>query len=135
MKLPFSLVMAWRESRKSRKRLALYMASVSLGVAALVAINSFSANVSDAVSGQAKNLLGADLEMRGRTGWTEPMAQLLDSLSGAGLRVSRVTSFASMVLSRRTGRTRLFEVRAVEGAFPYYGTFDTDPPELWKKIG
>ena len=134
MKLPFSLVMAWRESRRSRKRLALYMASVSLGVAALVAINSFSANVSAAVSGQAKTLLGADLEMRGRNGWTKPVADLLDSLSGAGVRVSHVTSFGSMVLARRNGHTRLFEVRAVEGAFPYYGSFDTDPPGLWSSL-
>ena len=129
--MPFSLVMAWRESRRSRRRLALYMSAVSLGVAALVAINSFSANVAASVKGQAKGLLGADVEIRSRGEWTKPMADLLDSLSGAGVPISRVTSFASMVLSPRTGLTRLVEVRAVTGGFPFYGSIDTDPPGLW----
>ncbi len=34
--------LAWRESRTARRRLLLYMSSISLGVAALVAIDSFS---------------------------------------------------------------------------------------------
>ena len=33
--------LAWRESRTARRRLLLYMSSISLGVAALVAIDSF----------------------------------------------------------------------------------------------
>ena len=32
-----------------------------------------------------------------------------------------------MVLAPRTGRTRLVEVRAVAGGFPFYGTIATDP--------
>src|SRR6185503_13464208 len=131
MAVPFSLAMAWRERRRSRRRLALYMSAVSLGVAALVAINSFSANVAESVKGQAKGLLGADIEIRSRGEWNPKVATLLDSLGTAGIPVSRVTSFASMVLSPRTGLTRLVEVRAVTGGFPYYGSIDTDPPALW----
>ena len=36
------LRLAWRESRTARRRLLLYMSSISFGVAALVAIDSFS---------------------------------------------------------------------------------------------
>ena len=132
MKLPFALTMAWRESRRSRRRLALYLASVSLGVAALVAINSFSANVTASVHAQARSLLGADLELRGRNGFPPPVETLLDSLVKAGVPLSRVTSFPSMVLSPRTGLTRLFEVRAVTGDFPFYGEIETNPAGLWK---
>jgi len=39
------LSLAWRESRTARRRLLLYMSSISLGVAALVAIDSFASNV------------------------------------------------------------------------------------------
>ena len=39
------LRLAWRESRTARRRLLLYMSSISLGVAALVAIDSFASNV------------------------------------------------------------------------------------------
>ena len=38
---PFVLVMAWRESRASLRRMALLLASIAVGVAALVAISSF----------------------------------------------------------------------------------------------
>ena len=134
MNAPFALVMAWRESRRRRGRLVLYMTSVSLGVAALVAINSFSASVSRSVATQARTLLGADLELRSTSPFVGPLRAMLDSATQAGGSVSFVTSFGSMVLAPRTGRTRLFEVRAVEGAFPYYGTIATDPPHLWNSL-
>ena len=134
MKLPFTLVMAWRESRRSRRRLALYLSAVSLGVAALVAINSFGANVTVSVQAQARTLLGADLELHTRGPFPAPVETLLDSLRGGGTPIARVTSFASMVLAPRTGRTRLFEVRGVDGAFPFYGTVETSPPDLWQSF-
>ncbi|MBL9206770.1 MAG: hypothetical protein JNN01_16895, partial [Opitutaceae bacterium] len=52
----FVLKMAWRDSRASRRRLALFSLSIVLGVAALVAIGSFSANLQQAIEGQAKGL-------------------------------------------------------------------------------
>ncbi|MGH7699703.1 MAG: ABC transporter permease, partial [Gemmatimonadales bacterium] len=131
MKVPFTLSMAWRESRGSRRRLALYVGAVSLGVAALVAINSFSANVTASVRAQARTLLGADLELRSRTPFTDSIEAVLDSVARSGVRLGRVTSFGSMVLAPRTGHTRLLEVRAVAGGFPFYGTIRTDPPGLW----
>jgi len=128
---PFALVMAWRESRGSRRRLALYLGSVSLGVAALVAINSFRANVTASVHAQARTLLGADLELRSRVPFPDSIESVLDSLHRSGAPLARVTSFASMVLASRTGRTRLVDVRAVAGGFPFYGTIATDPPGGW----
>lgn len=129
--MPFALAMAWRESRGSRRRLALYLSSVSLGVAALVAINSFRANVTASVHAQARTLLGADLELRARAPFPDSVETLLDSLHRSGAPLARVTTFASMVLATRGGRTRLVEVRAVAGGFPFYGTIATDPPGAW----
>ena len=57
----FILLMSWRDSRASRRRLVLYSLSVVLGIAALVSIGSFSANVRQAIDLEAKGLLGADL--------------------------------------------------------------------------
>ena len=57
----FILNMAWRDTRASRRRLALYSLSVVLGIAALVSIGSFSANVRQAIESEAKGLLGADM--------------------------------------------------------------------------
>src|SRR5688500_20258781 len=61
------MAIAWRESRTARRRLLLYMSSISLGVAALVAIDSFTANVSESVREQSKALLGGDVVLRARS--------------------------------------------------------------------
>ena len=60
------LPLAWRESRTARRRLLLYMSSISFGVAALVAIDSFSANVTASVGSSSRALLGGDLALLGR---------------------------------------------------------------------
>ncbi|MFQ5448344.1 MAG: hypothetical protein ACE5FF_15575, partial [Saprospiraceae bacterium] len=39
------LKMAWRDSRRNRGRLLLFISSIVIGIAALVAINSFSGNL------------------------------------------------------------------------------------------
>jgi len=130
----FALVMAWRESRGNRRRLMLTVTAVSLGVAALVAINSFSADVTASVRSQARSLLGADVELRSRAPFPDSVAAVLDSMSRAGVAVARVTSFASMVLAPRTGVTRLFEIRAVDGGFPFYGAVTTAPPGRWAEL-
>ena len=110
--------MAWRDSRKSRGKLLLFIASISLGVGALVGITSFRENLMDEIDGQAKNLLGADVSVRGKT-------ELPDSLFFQMSRLSKDESnevyFASMVRFPSTDGTRLVQIRALEGNYPYYG--------------
>jgi putative ABC transport system permease protein len=129
--LRFTLAMARREARATRRRLALYIVAITLGVAALVAINSFKANVTSAVSGQARDLMGADLQLGSRWGITEDIEAFLDSLVTDSTDVSRVLSFSSMALARRSGLTRLVEVQAPSGGYPFYGELTTEPPGLW----
>ena len=54
------LKMAWRDSRASGKRLLLFMASIILGIAAVVSIQSFSTNLKENIRLQSKALMGAD---------------------------------------------------------------------------
>ncbi|HEX8335829.1 MAG TPA: hypothetical protein VF621_03825, partial [Pyrinomonadaceae bacterium] len=54
-------VLAWRESRFARRRLLLFLSSISLGVAALVATQSFAANLAAGVRQESRSLLGADV--------------------------------------------------------------------------
>ena len=126
--------LAWRESRQARRRLLLYMSSISLGVAALVAIDSFAGNVSRSVREQSKALLGGDVAFRGRQGFSPAADSLLDSLATDGRELARVTSFASMALVDRTDRTRLAQVRAVDPGYPYYGTVVTSPGGRWTAL-
>ena len=126
--------LAWRESRSARRRLLLYMSSISLGVAALVAIDSFAGNVSRSVREQSRALLGGDVAFRGRQGFTPAADSLLDSLATDGRAVARVTSFASMALVPRTDRTRLAQVRAVDAGYPFYGEVVTRPAGRWATL-
>ena len=120
------LRMALRDSRGSRGKLLLFVSSMILGVAALVAIGSFGENLQRAVDQEAKSLLGADLSLENRGPIPESINVLMDSVGG--LRSDRV-SFASMVYFPSNGGTRLSTVRALEGDYPYYGQVETSPPE------
>ena len=116
--------MAWRDSRSSRKRLLLALASMTLGIAALVAITSFDANVRTAIQGQAKSLLGADLVLHSRQPFATATETLIRTLSGAQ---SREVSCSSMAYFPKSGDTRLVNIRALAGDFPYYGRLITEP--------
>lgn len=124
-KINWVLGMAWRDSRGSRRRLLLFISSMVLGVAALVAISSFGENLKDAVDAEAMTLLGADLSIESRSPFVDTVEAIIDSLGGDQ---SRVISFSSMAYFPKNGGTRLSTVRAQEGGFPYYGSVETDPP-------
>ncbi|MGH7668509.1 MAG: ABC transporter permease, partial [Gemmatimonadaceae bacterium] len=125
---------AWRESRTARRRLLLYMSSITLGVAALVAIDSFAQNVTRSVHEQSRALLGGDLSLTSRAAFKPPVDTLFDSLAGHGTLIARQISFASMALAPRTGRTRLSQVRAVTPGYPFYGQIETDPVSAWSTL-
>ena len=120
----FVLNMAWRDSRASRRRLALYSLSVVLGIAALVSVGSFSANVRRAIDSEARGLLGADLFVTAPAALTAPVTDYLAALGGD---IAREQTFTSMLSFPSVKRIRLVQVHAVEGAFPFYGRFETTP--------
>ena len=133
---PFGTLMAlaWRESRTARRRLLLYMSSISLGVAALVAIDSFAANVQESIASQSRALLGGDVNLRARQGFTPALDSLLDSLATAGVPSAKVVSFASMATALPSEGTRLAQVRAVSPGYPYYGDVITAPEGAWAQL-
>jgi putative ABC transport system permease protein len=127
--------LAWRESRTARRRLLLYMSSISLGVAALVAIDSFAANVQASISAQSRALLGGDVKLRARQGWTPRLDSILDSLAQTGAVSAKITSFASMATALPSGGTRLAQIRAVAPGYPFFGTVGTAPAGQWERLG
>ena len=130
----FVLRMAWRESRGARRRLGLLTGAVAAGVAALVAVNSFAANLRDSVSAQAQALLGADLSLGSRRPFSPRAETLLDSLIAGGSTASRVTSFNAMAFVPRSEGVRFVQVTAVEPGWPYYGTISTEPEGSWTAL-
>lgn len=123
----FILKMAWRDSRASRRRLVLFSLSVVLGIAALVAVGSFSANLGRAINAQAKGLLGADLIVISRAAFTPTLQTHLDQLGGE--QANEVGFSSMLVFPTADNLTRLVQVRAMAGAFPFYGDFTTTPAD------
>ncbi|MFY0625363.1 MAG: FtsX-like permease family protein [Reichenbachiella sp.] len=116
--------MAWRDSRRSRSKLFLFTTSIVIGIAAFVAINSFKLNLESEIEVKAKSLLGADLEVYTNHPWKPEQIQFLDSISTER---SWQIRFASMIYFPRTYGTRLVQVRALSGLYPYYGAIETEP--------
>ncbi|MBC8053366.1 MAG: ABC transporter permease [Sphingobacteriaceae bacterium] len=116
--------MAWRDSRRSRSRLFLFVSSIILGIAALVAIYSFGDSLKRDIDTQAASLLGADLSISSNKPVSAEMQGLLDSLGDSR---SQQRSFASMVYFPKSQGTRLVQIKALEGDFPYYGSLETVP--------
>ncbi len=132
----FVIRMAWREAHAARRRLVLLTASVVAGVGALVAVNSFTRNLTVAVAEQAQSLLGADLSLTSRVPTSEikPARRLLDSLrsvGGSGVHVATSASFAAMAFRPGIGDARLVQVRTVDPGWPYYGAITTSPAAIW----
>src|SRR5437762_9941784 len=86
--------LAWKESRTARRRLLLYMSSISLGVAALVAIDSFASSTQRSVRENARALLGGDIALTSRQQFPKPFVAALDSLRREGVRLADVTTFS-----------------------------------------
>ncbi len=116
--------MAWRDAKRNKSRLFLFVSSIVLGIGALVAVYSFRDNLQRDIDEQAKMLTGADLIIDSRKPLSSKAIAILDTL---GDDRSRERSFASMVYFLKSSGSRLVQVKAIEGNFPYYGTFETIP--------
>lgn len=127
------LSLAWRESRFARRRLFLFLSAISLGVAALVAVQGFGANMQREVRNEAREMLGADVSLSSREPFDQTTEALIDSVVAAGNDLARVTSFASMAL-HPNGATRLVQIRAPEPGFPFYGEIETEPANQWATL-
>ncbi len=118
--------MAWRDGKASGKRLLLFMASIILGIAAVVSIQSFSQNLKENIGLQSKALMGADYLIDSNQPANARVQQLMDSLGGAD---AMEVKFASMAAFNQNGATKLVQVRGVEGDFPFYGALETEPAD------
>lgn len=121
---PFSWRLAYRDARPQWKSLLLYTSSMIAGIAALVAILSFRNDVLLTIDDQSRELLGADLEIETNVPYPDTLKAIVDSLGGTQ---STSVEFNSMVLFHNTGNTRLSQIRAVNGGFPFYGSIETVP--------
>ncbi len=124
---PWLVKMAWRDSKASGSRLLLFMASIILGIAAVVSIQSFSENLQENITLQSKALMGADFVIDSNQPPNEKVQAIIDSLGGAD---GRAVEFVSMALFPKSGDAKLVGVRGIAGGYPFYGELETEPIEV-----
>jgi putative ABC transport system permease protein len=134
----FVLRLALREGRASRRRLASLALAVAVGVAALVAINSFTVNLLAEVRQQARSLLGADLGLSSGSVYSGAadrlVADLREAAGGDRAALARVTSLAAMAYLPAGTGSRLVQLSAVEPGYPFFGRIETDPAGVWARL-
>ncbi|MEO6037461.1 MAG: FtsX-like permease family protein [Saprospiraceae bacterium] len=127
--MSFILKMAWRDSRRNRARLLLFISAITAGIAALTAVRSFSTNLTADIDREAKTLLGADLLL----GANQPASDsVLNTFDLAGSERAEITNFVSMVRFASNGGTRLSQIRALEGDYPFFGKWKSEPADAWQ---
>lgn len=129
----FPLKMAWRETRAAWRHFLYFLACIAVGVGGLVAVSLFGVNVEQAVTREARGLLGGDIEIRLSHQPGEQAAGVLLSLEKRGVVVTHASELAAMVSTTGTGRdgniakTQLVELKAVEDGYPLYGVLTHSP--------
>lgn len=127
----FALRLALRESRHGFRRIGVYMASITLGVAALVSIHSFRDDFARSIQEEAEVLMGADARLEDDVPFGPEVEAVLDSLRDAGVGVARVTTASTMVYAPTSEIVRLFQLRALDAGYPFYGDVRTEPSDRW----
>src|SRR4051812_36079863 len=117
--------MAAREMRASWTRLLFFFLCIAVGVAAIVTLRSVIQSVRGVFGREAKALIAADVLVSSNVDWT-PETRLTIDRRFAEFGVEQWTeSIETPTMSRPSdGRpvARMVELRAVQEAFPLYGT-------------
>jgi putative ABC transport system permease protein len=109
--------LAWREMRSGLGGFGLFLACLALGVAAICAVGTLSASVRQGLEGDARRILGGDLEIS--QSYLPISPQAMTYLQSKG----QVAQFARMRVMARAagGRTYLAELKAVGPRWPLLG--------------
>lgn len=124
---------ALAESRGALARLSFYVGCLGVGVAAVVAVAGLTDALDRGIRSQARTLLAADLAVSGRRPLPEGTRGLLER-AGA-VETTRVRELVTVVARRgdgesgagSPGRSRLVELKVVEGRYPFYGELALEP--------
>jgi putative ABC transport system permease protein len=129
----FLFSMAWRETRAAWRHFLYFLVCIAIGVGALTGVSLFGTQVEQAVTKEARGLLGGDLEIRLSRLISPKGREVLDSLSGRGVALTHISELVAMAAradSSGSGQpTQIIELKAVEPQYPLYGTLRLEPQD------
>lgn len=124
---PLASRFALRELRSGFSGFRIFLACLALGVAAIAGAGSLNYSVQAGIDADAQPLLGGDLQVK--LGYRPANDDELAALTAAG-DVSHIVQLRSMARSERADGTvrdrTLIELKAVDEAYPLYGTLDLE---------
>ena len=131
--MKFVFTMAVRETRSSWRRLLFFFICIAVGVAAVVMLRSVIQSVREVFGAEARALIAADVLISTSREWTPAAREVIKRrLSEAGaLGATDTVETPTMVRPAQGTAVRMVELRAVEAAFPLYGTVGLDGGQVY----
>jgi len=118
------LRLALRELRGGVRGFTVFIACIALGVMAIAGVGSFAQSLVDGLGREGRSILGGDLAF---TLIQREASAPERAFLGAQGEVSLAATMRAMARTA-DGRSSLVEIKAVDAAYPLYGTVGTDPP-------
>jgi len=123
-RLKLALCFACREMRGGLRGFYIFFCCIVLGVTAMAGVSGISHMIGDEFDAQGQVILGGDVRISITQG--EPTAQEMAFLTRHG-RVASSIWMRSMARRVDDSRQAMIELKAVDDAYPLYGTFKTAP--------
>ncbi len=120
--------LAKRELRGGLKGFRIFLGCIALGVAAIAAVGSISSSMLTGLEKNGRVLLGGEVELRliHRAASAEERAWLEEHAA----EFSATAELRAMARAEANpDARRLVEIKAVDAAYPLYGSFDVLPPQ------
>jgi putative ABC transport system permease protein len=124
--LPLAFRFARRELRHGLRGFGIFLACLTLGVAAIAGVGSLAAAVDAGLKTDARVVLGGDAEFHLINREATPEQRAAISHGGA---VSETAQMRAMARTPDGDRRSLVELKAVDGAYPLYGAVTLDPAQ------
>ncbi len=107
-----------------------------------MAVDLFATNVEETILGDARGLLGGDIELSWRRTMSQNGQDVLDSLSERQITVSHITEFAAMAAvesdqphdQKAKAASQLVELKALDSLYPLYGDLLVEPTESIEQL-
>ncbi|HKI14185.1 MAG TPA: FtsX-like permease family protein [Roseiarcus sp.] len=123
--LPLALRLALRDFRGGFSGFWIFLACLTLGLAAITGVGSVSRSLADGLMQKGRIILGGDLSFE--LVQREASAQELNFLAAQG-RLSQIALMRAMA-RRADGQAALVEIKAVDAAYPAQGTLSLAPAQ------
>lgn len=123
-RLSIALTLALRELRGGLSGFYIFLACIALGTGAIAAVNSVSRAITGAIATQGQTLLAGDIRFELNNREASPQERAF--LDGLGP-VAVSTGLRSMARLPDGSQQALVEAKAVDGAYPLYGTLEANP--------